>query len=511
LKTRKIMASSWTTINGYQRDIGCEPFTLAAAHLIVDDHTRALLRAWLAAKGAPATRTMYASDSVLKLAYTKAQHLQKMLPKSASRDGWVDNSFTLDDIDPKTMGEELAEAAIQPPIEPTPRVEGVQVADTATAIARAADVILRKALNEAIEKLTVANATNQAQMLASLTETLERSTTQIARDCVREVARDIIEEMMPARQVVITNPTTNTTITMGLQHERFPTLLRAVGCRDHRGTRLNIWLTGPTGSGKTTAAENVARALEPTFKQYRNTNGQWEILNLEPTDGVYKLADLNGLAHDSPFGADSSLDADYKVVGFKDGAGVFHWTTFLRIFKFGGVYVADEIDNWDPSALVALNSALANGWISTPIGLIRRHPDCCIIAGANTWGYGATNDYVGRNKLDAATINRFPTKIDWPIDTKLEFAVAHNMAGAVGTAWCKVVQSARKHARDAGLEIIYSPRNTFDGIALLTNGFTVHEVVEMNLLAGLDKDQCNAMDRAISTPISTVVSTVVQP
>ena len=36
-----------------------------------------------------------------------------------------------------------------------------------------------------------------------------------------------------------------------------------------------------------------------------------------------------------------------------------------------------------------------------------RHPDFVCIAAANTWGRGADREYVGRNELDASTIDRF--------------------------------------------------------------------------------------------------------
>lgn len=52
---------------------------------------------------------------------------------------------------------------------------------------------------------------------------------------------------------------------VGTQHRQFEQLLRACSARDHCGNRLNIWLAGPAGAGKTTAAENVAKALGLAF------------------------------------------------------------------------------------------------------------------------------------------------------------------------------------------------------------------------------------------------------
>ena len=151
--------------------------------------------------------------------------------------------------------------------------------------------------------------------------------------------------------------------------------------------------------------------------------------------------------------------------------------------------MADEIDNWLPSALLSLNAALANGWCSSPRGLVKRHPDACVIACANTWGLGATSDYVGRTKLDAASLDRFQPKIDWPIDEKLERALAEQSGGSLGLQWHDIVIRARSATKRQGLKIIISPRGTFGGISLLKQGFTAQECVDMTLAAGLSPDQ----------------------
>ncbi len=320
-------------------------------------------------------------------------------------------------------------------------------------------------------------------------------------DLLKQTIPALVAKHLPPREVAVRDTQANKVVNLGLQHKNFDKLLKAVNARNSNGFRPNIWLTGPTGSGKTTAAENIAKALEHTFTQYkRDDNGKWTIYNPDGTD-----ADLNGLSHDAPFGSDGSLDADYKVVGFKDANGKFHWTTFLRIYVFGGVYVADEIDNWMPSALLALNAALANGWISTPIGMLKRHPDACIIACANTWGLGATNEYVGRSKLDAASLDRFQPKLDWPVDEELELALVTKASPQFGKAWHSVIHQARGKAKEHGLKIIISPRATLNGVALLEQGFDYSEVLDMTICAGLSKAQIGqlALPSNLEPPATT--------
>ena len=71
----------------------------------------------------------------------------------------------------------------------------------------------------------------------------------------------------------------------------------------------------------------------------------------------------------------------------------------------------DEIDAADSNMLLVINSALANGKLALPNRpkkpVAKRHADFVCIAAANTWGKGADREYVGRNQLDDATLDRF--------------------------------------------------------------------------------------------------------
>jgi hypothetical protein len=240
---------------------------------------------------------------------------------------------------------------------------------------------------------------------------------------------------------------------LGVQHKAFPDLLRAMNARDHAGNRLNLFLVGPAGSGKTQACENAAKALGMDFA-------------------------FNG-----------AIDTEYKLLGFTDAMGRVVSRPFRRIFEQGGVYLYDEVDGSMPAALLALNAALANGVCDFPDGPVRRHPDCIIVAAANTWGFGATSDYVGRNKLDAASRDRF-TFLAWDTDEALERKLAPD------TDWCAYVQKCRAIAATKGLKVIISPRATFKGAALLAQGFTREQVAQMTMFAGLSTEQVAMFPKA---------------
>jgi hypothetical protein len=138
----------------------------------------------------------------------------------------------------------------------------------------------------------------------------------------------------------------------GHHHPMFPELVQAAGSRMASGVQPNIWLAGPTGSGKTHAAKMTAKALGVAWH-------------------------YNG-----------ALSMPHELLGFIDAGGRYHRTPFREAYEHGGVYLFDEVDGSDNSALLALNAALANGVATFPDGQVERHKDCVIIATANTWGLG---------------------------------------------------------------------------------------------------------------------------
>lgn len=242
--------------------------------------------------------------------------------------------------------------------------------------------------------------------------------------------------------VHVVNTETATTRDMGIQHKNFPILLKAGQARTKDGHKLNIWLKGPAGSGKTTAAKHLAKALELPFQ-------------------------FNG-----------AIATEFDLMGYKDAHGTYHTTAFREIFEKGGVYLFDEVDSSMPKAVLAFNAALANGVCRFPDGMIERHKDCLVLAGANTMGDGATNDYA-RQKQDKAFLDRF-VPMEWPLDENLETALASN------SEWCTRVQHTRQKVADRSIKgHMISPRATFYGEALLAAGIGIDEVEKMCLKKGL--------------------------
>ena len=132
---------------------------------------------------------------------------------------------------------------------------------------------------------------------------------------------------------------------------------------------------------------------------------------------------------------------------------------------------------------MALNGALANGLIAFPDKHVERHPDSIVIATANTWGLGATADYVGRTRLDGAFTDRFGGKVTWGYDEEFERAISGN------PTWALQVQRALAKAAQAGLKVLITPRASIAGAAYIAAGFTAQEAAELTYLANLSPEQ----------------------
>ncbi len=231
------------------------------------------------------------------------------------------------------------------------------------------------------------------------------------------------------------------------RHPMLETLIRTVSARKPDGSRLNVWLAGPAGSGKTTAARMTAEAL--------------------------------GLA----FGPMGAMAQAHELVGFVDAGGRYHDTPFTRLYRDGGVCLLDEVDSSDAAVTLALNGPLDNGLMTLPTGeTIARHADFVCIGAGNTYGSGATAEYIGRNKLDGAFLDRF-VSLAWGYDEALETALTGN------EAWSRRVQKARRAAAKAGLKVLITPRASINGAALLRAGLDADTVAGMTYLRGLTAAQ----------------------
>jgi len=197
------------------------------------------------------------------------------------------------------------------------------------------------------------------------------------------ITDDYLKKAPIPRVNIINLPDKRENRVTGIFHEKFEDILTI--------TSLNepLMLVGPAGSGKNVVISQAAKALDLPMYYTNNANNE------------------------------------FKITGFIDAGGNYRERPFYKAFKNGGIFFLDEIDNSDPSALIVLNAALANGYMDFPHETIEAHKDFRMVAAANTWGKGSDLQYVGRNALDTSTLDRFDT-IFFDYDRNMEQALYPN-------------------------------------------------------------------------------------
>jgi cobaltochelatase CobS len=313
------------------------------------------------------------------------------------------------------------------------------------------------------EPMATSNTPSVDTAVQSLIESVLSTVTPQGNANLNEVQTmldQLREELM--REIASSKPVVNTvtvnTVPVGTvngnQHFVFPIVLDIVA------QRLNAYLVGPAGTGKSTIAENVAKSLGLEFFS----------MSCGPQT------------------------PESRLWGYMDANGNFVETSFYHAFKSGAVFLLDEIDNGHGGILATLNSVLANGFATFPNGeTVYRHKDFVVLCGANTFGTGATAQFVGRNALDAATLDRF-VFVEVPVDEQLESAILDSIGcdSRIAQQWLAIVRKARKNVEEHGLRVVVSPRATFHGAKLLASGnkhWTFESVAKATFIKGCTTEQ----------------------
>jgi hypothetical protein len=232
---------------------------------------------------------------------------------------------------------------------------------------------------------------------------------------------------------------------LGTVHKAFPLLLKTIAAAK-AAKEFGIWLTGPSGSGKTTAVIKAAEAL--TLKFYYT----------------------------------GAITEAFSLLGYTDAHGKYVRTAFRDAYEYGGLFLWDEIDASAPDCLLAFNAAITNGHAAFPDGVIARHSDFIPVAAANTWGHGGTHEYVGRNKLDMATLKRF-AQIAWDYDWDMVKATCSNIP------WVMRVKAVSDRVKAKGIRVVVTPRECYIGASLLAAGIDQEDVEAMTIRSGMTQEQ----------------------
>lgn len=218
---------------------------------------------------------------------------------------------------------------------------------------------------------------------------------------------------------------------------------------------MSVYLYGSAGTGKNVLCQQIAEELGLTF-----------------------------------YFANSVQDR-FDLLGYGDANGKFVETEFYKAFTQGGLFMLDEMDNSCEDALITLNAALANKYITFPIvGRMEAHKDFKVIAAGNTCGKGANELYTGRRPLDASTLNRFEF-IEVGYDKRIEMQIARGDSELVD-----FVHDLRKSSKRSGYPLVVSYRN-INSIIKLKSKFSMRDCLQMCLLKGMSKDEMGVLHRGL--------------
>lgn len=248
-------------------------------------------------------------------------------------------------------------------------------------------------------------------------------------------------------KIVRVDGTTHTT-TGEHYHAKFNEIVQAISMNEFP------YLYGPAGSGKSEIARQAAAALGLDFYMQ------------------------------------SCITETFTLSGFKSAAGEYQETPFYKAFKFGGLYLLDEMDACLPEVLTNLNQALANGYYNFAGETVKANENFRIIGTGNTALQGADLQYITRYQMDKATIDRFdPIFIDY--DSEIEKVCANGDKSVLD-----FIHDLRQSAAAAGVDMILGYR-AISKLRKLSDPkvFEVFkdDLLQMAVLKGMQTDEINIL------------------
>ena len=270
-----------------------------------------------------------------------------------------------------------------------------------------------------------------------------------------EVRRIVDEQITKARipkvkLIEVKLPDSEERKKLGRQHYLFTEVLESVANDEY------VMLKGDAGSGKTYGSIQVAKALNLNYRVFSFTN-------------------------------EISLG---RCVGYMDAMGKYVKTAIREMYENGGMLILDEFDAMNANVAVSLNNMLSGDEYVFPDEVVNKHKDFRVIACTNTFGKGADKEYSSRNKLDAATLDRFDSIFEWGYDEELERGIFGD------TPSTTAVFAIRKNAKAMGLTI--TPRRTAAVNKMVSRGVSLKVAVERSILSSYKGDQKRALLEGVS-------------
>ena len=288
---------------------------------------------------------------------------------------------------------------------------------------------------------------------------------QSIKDAVDKLKEELAEGSVK-RELKITTPVGDVDIE-GAHHPKMSEIIELLAMNK------NVMLIGPTGSGKTHTAREVADVM---------FGDDAEKFGLTTRDND----DRFGFVSCSMGMSEGALMGRLLPVG-EGGRFEYIWGEFIKRYENGGLFLWDEVDGSDSNVLLSVNAALANGFAAVynrpDRPYAKMHAEFRCIAAANTWGRGGDRRYCGRSPLDESTLDRFRLgTIEFDYDSDLEKQLCPD------TELYEKLTGVRSIIEASRLERVVSTRYFVDAFDALRHGWSVRRVVN-RLCSGWRTDE----------------------
>lgn len=248
-------------------------------------------------------------------------------------------------------------------------------------------------------------------------------------------------------------------------HKKLPDIVDALLVGEH------AYLVGPPGTGKSYITEQAAQVL----------GLGWYSMSFGPQTPESRL-----WGHMAPDGGYVGTSWRKAVEGTEDT---------------GALFCGDEIDNGNGGVITTMNQTLAGDRVTFPDGVVDVHEWFRCVVTANTWGTGPTAEFVGRNPLDAAFLDRF-TRFEIEPDRDLERSLSYRAAPTLKKSavdeWIDVVWAIRDNAQAQKMNVVVSMRTMVAGVRLKALGWDNRKVLEHRVLGGLPTNRVDHLLQGVS-------------
>ena len=236
-----------------------------------------------------------------------------------------------------------------------------------------------------------------------------------------------------------------------------PDIFDEVGTLIKQG--LQVFIVGPAGCGKSWMNEEIAKCFD------------WDFFTMSMSGGM-RYAQVFGSTH---------LDGSKTV-----------WapSEFLMAVQKQGMVFIDEILSADPEVCLGLNALLEKNTrqIQTPIGVIKMHEDCHLVASANIAGRQVNRQYTGAQRQDDSLLDRFVcVKMEYDDMVEAKICQESGLAKDVATYFINSMKSLREAVKLNNIPFDASTRRLISAIEAFKSGVSKTRAFDVAFLTSLSE------------------------